>query len=198
MNRIVVYGATSAGIAAAVQVARMGCAVVLIEPTARLGGLTTGGLGATDIGNKAAIGGLAREFYCRVRKHYRQPAAWRWQRPDEYQSRGQATTDPDEEAQWTFEPSAALAIFRELLREHGIAVEYDEPLDRRPGAGVRREGRRIAALVGTSGREYRGQVFIDATYEGDLMAASGVSYRVGREGEAEYSETLAGARRDLD
>ncbi len=99
---VVVYGGTSAGIAAAVQVKRMGGTVIVIEPTSRIGGLTTGGLGQTDIGNKAAIGGVAREFYQRIRKHYEASASWRWQKRDEYRSGGQSRSRSQEETMWTF------------------------------------------------------------------------------------------------
>src|SRR5438477_8168561 len=81
---VVIYGGTSGGIAAAIQAARMGRTAVLIEPTPFLGGLTTGGLGATDIGNKRAIGGIAREFYGRVWQHYQKPEAWTYQKREEY------------------------------------------------------------------------------------------------------------------
>jgi len=187
---VVVYGGTSAGVAAAVQVRRMGKTVVLIEPTQRLGGLTTGGLGQTDIGNKAAIGGIAREFYQRVRKYYDQPAAWKWQKSSQHFSAGQSRTAPGEPAMWTFEPSAALAIVNDLLHEAGVEVVYGERLDR--GKGVVKEGANIATLTMESGRTFRSRVFIDTTYEGDLMAAASVSYTVGREPNSKYGETLNG------
>src|SRR5213595_185601 len=91
---IVVYGGTSAGVAAAVQASRMGKKVVLIEPTKHLGGLTSGGLGATDIGNKAAIGGIAREFYQRVKKHYDAESAWKWQKAADYRNVGHVSNVP--------------------------------------------------------------------------------------------------------
>src|SRR3546814_9943013 len=89
---ICIYGGTSAGIAAAIEASRLGKSVVLIEPTKRLGGLTTGGLGATDIGNKQAIGGISREFYQRIKAHYEKPASWKWQTPDEYLNRSEEHT----------------------------------------------------------------------------------------------------------
>ena len=187
-----VYGGTSAGVAAAVQVKRMGKTVVLIEPTQRLGGLTTGGLGQTDIGNKAAIGGIAREFYQRVRKHYEQPAAWKWQKASQYVGGGQTRTGKAETAMWTFEPSAALKIVNDLVREAGVEVVYGERLDRRKG--VAKDGPKIMAITMESGRAFRGRVFIDATYEGDLMAAAGVSYTIGREANSKYAETLNGVQ----
>lgn len=107
---LVVYGGTSGGVAASIQAARMNKSVVLIEPTRRLGGLTTGGLGQTDIGNKQVIGGIAHEFYQGIKRYYQDPAHWPWQDPEAYRSGGQSRNDPGEEAMWTFEPSAALAI----------------------------------------------------------------------------------------
>src|SRR5690606_14931417 len=105
---IVIYGGTSGGVAAAVQAKRMGKSVVLIEPSKRLGGLTTGGLGQTDIGNKSVIGGIAREFYQAVRQHYQDDSAWKWQTQEQYQDSGQSRTAAGEDAMWTFEPSVAL------------------------------------------------------------------------------------------
>ena len=198
---VVIYGGTSAGIAAAVQVKRMGGSVVVIEPGRRIGGLTTGGLGQTDIGNKAAIGGIAREFYQRVRRYYDQPANWKWQRREEYRDGGQTQSGATEEAMWTFEPSSALAIMQDLAREYQIPVIYEQRLDRTPlpalktrVRGVRLDGRRIVAISSESGQTWRGQMFLDATYEGDLMAGTGISYTVGRESNAVYAETLNGVQ----
>ena len=109
---IVVYGATSTGISSAIQSSRMGKKVVLIEPTNRIGGLTTGGLGQTDIGNKQAIGGLSREFYQQVKAYYQKPENWIWQKRETYKDGGQTTSSANEDAMWTFEPSAALKISR--------------------------------------------------------------------------------------
>src|ERR1041384_1678312 len=103
---IVVYGGTSGGIIAAVQAAKMKKSVVLIEPSKHLGGLTSGGLGATDIGNKAVIGGISREFYQRIKKHYADPANWKHEKPENYKS-GRSSEQSQEDAMWTFEPSVA-------------------------------------------------------------------------------------------
>src|SRR6516164_2612048 len=116
---IVIYGGTSAGVAAAVQAARMGKTVVLIEPGKHLGGLPSGGLGATDIGNKAAIGGLAREFYQRIKKHYADDAAWTYEKHAAFKGHGH---DPKEDAAWTFEPHVAAKIYDDLLKEHKVVV----------------------------------------------------------------------------
>lgn len=192
---IVIYGGTSSGVAAAVQARRMGKLVVLIEPTQRLGGLTSGGLGQTDIGNKAAIGGIAREFYQAVRKHYDAPAAWKWQTPKEYADSGQSRTAAGEEAMWTFEPSAALKIFHDWVRDNQIEVVYGERLDRQSGVAMTRAiPWRIIGIRMESGRTFSGRMFIDATYEGDLMAAANVSCAVGREANAQYDETLNGVQ----
>jgi len=190
---VVIYGGTSAGIAAAVQVRRMGGSVVVIEPSDRIGGLTTGGLGQTDIGNKAAIGGVAREFYQRVRRYYSVPQHWTWQTRAAYRSGGQSRTGDTEDAMWTFEPTAALSIMQNLVREHDIPVLYGQRLDR-TARGAKKQGPRIVEIAMESGQTFRARIFIDATYEGDLLAAAGVAYTVGREGNATYQETLNGVQ----
>jgi len=197
---VVVYGGSSAGIAAAVQVRRQGGGVVVIEPGRRIGGLTTGGLGQTDIGNKQAIGGIAREFYERVKTYYAEPKNWKWQSRESYRDGGQTRTDAAESAMWTFEPSAAVAVMDDFVREHGFSVVYGQRLDRTGGGsgrvvrGVMMEGKRIGSITMESGEVFRGKTFIDATYEGDLMAGAGVSYAVGREATGDYGETLAGVQ----
>jgi len=189
---IVVYGGTSAGIVAGIQAKAMGRSVVVIEPTSREGGLTTGGLGQTDIGNKQVIGGLSREFYRRIALHYQDPASWQWEKREEYKDSGQTRTEKGEETMWTFEPSAALKVYRDWIAETGLELVKEERLDRR--RGVKKEGSRIVSITMESGREFQGKVFIDATYEGDLMAAAGVSYTIGREANARYGETLNGVQ----
>lgn len=192
---IIIYGASSAGIAAAIQAKRMNKSVVLIEPSARIGGLTTGGLGQTDIGNKSAIGGISREFYTAIKKYYDDPAHWKWQDQEAYKDGGQTRTESGEASMWTFEPSAALSVYEALLRENGIEPLLNKKLDR--SAGVIQDNGRIQSIRLLSGETYSGRVFIDATYEGDLMAATGVSYRVGRESNDEYNETLNGVHTKL-
>jgi hypothetical protein len=195
MYDVVVYGGTSAGVVAAVQAREMGKSVVLIEPSHRLGGLSSGGLGQTDIGNKAAIGGLARQFYQAVREHYSSPAAWKWQRREEYVDSGQTRTVADEDAMWTFEPSAAMKILETWVEDHKVEVLYGERLDRRAGVAMTRSiPWRILSVRMESGRTFCGRMFIDATYEGDLMAAANVSYAVGREASSLYGETLNGVQ----
>lgn len=167
---IVVYGSTSAGVIAAVQAVRMGKTVALVGPDVHLGGLSSGGLGATDIGNKKAIGGLSREFYRRIGAHY-----------------GKAEG-------WVFEPHVAEGVFESFVREHGVEASRGKWLDRAPGEGVALRDGRITSITMASGETYRGKMFIDATYEGDLMAAAGVSYSVGRESKADFGETLNGVQ----
>lgn len=182
---VIVYGGTSAGVTAAVQVARMGHSVILIEPTKHIGGLTSGGLGFTDSGDKRVIGGLSREFYQRVRKHYDDEAAWSQEKPTEY-----ARYRANEDAMWTFEPKVAEAILRQMLKEAKVQLVEGERLNRK--SGVTMNGTRIASIELESGVDYFGKQFIDATYEGDLMAAAGVRFTVGREANSVYGETLNG------
>ena len=188
---VVVYGGTSSGVVAAVQVARMGKRVLLIEPGRHLGGLTSGGLGATDIGNKQAIGGLAREFYGRIHRHYSQPSVWKHETLDEYRMKSGGSVDVD--TMWGFEPHVAEAVFHDMIREADVPVVLGQRLDL--DGGVKKQGTRITAITMESGRTFRGRVFIDATYEGDLMAKAGVSYTIGRESNAQYGETLNGVQK---
>ncbi|MCA9187653.1 MAG: FAD-dependent oxidoreductase, partial [Planctomycetales bacterium] len=173
----------------AVQAARMGKRAVLIEPGRHVGGLTSGGLGATDIGNKQVIGGLSREFYERVAQHYGDDNAWRWQKRDTYRSARQASGD---NAMWTFEPHVAEAILRRMLEEHGVDVYFEQPL-LRPG-GVDKVDGRIQSITMEDGKSFAGRMFVDATYEGDLLAEAGVSFHIGREANATYGETLNGVQ----
>ncbi len=192
IHDVVVYGGTSAGVIAAVQASRMGKTAVIVCPDKHLGGLTAGGLGWTDTGNKAVIGGLAREFYHRVWKHYDKPAAWKWQTREQYGNRGQGTPaiDGEQRTMWIFEPHVAERVFDGLVAEHRIGVHRNEWLER--AKGVKKSGGRITSITTLSGKTYAGRMFIDATYEGDLMAAAGVDYHVGREAGRVYGETWNG------
>ncbi len=189
---IVIYGGTSAGIAAAIQASRMGNSVVLIELTNRIGGLTTGGLGQTDIGNKMVIGGISREFYQRIKAYYENPDNWKWQQKSEYRDGGQTRTEEGEDAMWTFEPSAAIAVYKTMMDKENITLVYNQRLNRE--TGVQMQDRSIVEIEMESGQKYSGKMFIDATYEGDLMAAAGLTYTVGRESNSEYGETLNGVQ----
>ncbi|MCW5978790.1 MAG: FAD-dependent oxidoreductase [Bryobacteraceae bacterium] len=191
---IVVYGCASGGVAAAVQAARMGKSVVMVCPERHLGGLSAGGLGWTDSGDKSVIGGLSREFYHRVWQHYQKPEAWRWQKREEYGNKGQDTEAMDEtgRAMWIFEPHVAEGVFEAWVKEAGIPVVRDAWLDREKG--VKKEGGRIVSITTLDGQTYSGRMFIDATYEGDLMAAAGVDFHVGRESTRTYGEKWNGVQ----
>ncbi len=194
---VVIYGGTPAGITAAIEAKRQGAETILLVPEQRLGGLTTSGLGATDVSTsaaKAVVGGLAREFYRRVRQHYQQPTAWRFgdmASYSDYRYWGYVKA-VDDEMMWTFEPKIALQIFEQMLAEAGVKVIRDAVLDRRQG--VSNVGGKITEIRMVDGRSFTGHCFIDATYEGDLMAAAGVSFVVGRESREQYGESLAGIR----
>jgi len=165
---LVVYGGTAGGLITAVSAAREGASVAILEPTRHVGGMVTGGLSATDHGNKETIGGCSLEFYKRAGKHYGQPVAW-------YP-----------------EPHVAERIFQEMLREAKVKIFLGHRLKEKDG--VRKQGARITEIVMENGARFRAKIFADATYEGDLMAQAGVSYTWGREGISQYNESLAGVR----
>jgi hypothetical protein len=189
---IVIYGCTSAGVTAAVQAQRMGKSVMMTCPEKHLGGLTAGGLGWTDSGDKTVVGGLSREFYHRVWQYYQNDGAWTWQKHEQYGNKGQGTEAEDKTGRtmWIFEPHVAESVFVAWMREGHIPLAMGEYLDRKSGVVV--EGGRIVSIRMLNGSVYRGKMFIDATYEGDLMAAAGVSYHVGREAMSTYEEQWNG------
>lgn len=166
---IVIYGGTSSGIIAAVQAVRDGKRVVVIEPSDRIGGMTTGGLGETDHGKRSTIGGIALDYYRRVGAEYGKPEMWR------------------------FEPKVALKVYEDYVREYGIPLFTEEYIDLENG--VEMDGTRIREIRMESGKRFRGKIFIDASYEGDLMALAGVTYVTGRESNAEFGETGNGIRK---
>ncbi|HDS07428.1 MAG TPA: FAD-dependent oxidoreductase [Bacteroides sp.] len=189
---LVIYGGTSAGIVAAVQAVRMEKSVLVVNPGTHIGGLTTGGLGQTDIGNKQVIGGISREFYRRIRDYYEDTLHWEWETRADYRDGGQTRTLQGEDAMWTFEPKAAMRVFNDLITEYGIPIIRNQRISLQEG--VVKENGKIKALRLESGRLIRGKMFMDATYEGDLMAVSGVSYTTGREAVSEYGESLNGVQ----
>jgi hypothetical protein len=190
---VIVYGGTSAAITAAVQVKKMGKSVIVVSPDKHLGGLSSGGLGFTDTGNKSVIGGLAREFYHRVYMHYDTPEAWKWQQKSEYGNKGQGTPAMDgaNKTMWIFEPHVAEKVFEDFAKENDLKIYRDEWLDRSKN-GIQKKDGRIISLKTLSGKTFKGKMFIDATYEGDLMALSGVKYHVGREANSLYNEEWNG------
>lgn len=191
---IIIYGGTSAAITAAVQAKKAGKTVIVVSPDTHLGGLSSGGLGFSDTGDKAVIGGLARDFYHRIFMHYQDSAAWRWQEHSEYGNKGQGTPamDGQNRTMWIFEPHVAQKVFEDYVSEYELDVQRDEWLDRKNGVEVK--GNRIVSITTLSGKTYTGKMFIDATYEGDLMAAAGVSYHVGREASNVYKEKWNGVQ----
>lgn len=165
---VVVYGATASGVVAAVAAARQGARVALVESGTHLGGMVSSGLGHSDTGRKETIGGISLEFFKRVGRHYNQPVAW------------------------DFEPHVAEDVFRAMAREALVNVVYNTRL--REQGGVQKKNGRISSATMESGDVFSAQVFVDATYEGDLMAQSGVTFVWGREGRKQYDESFAGVR----
>jgi len=184
---VIIYGATAGGVAAAIQVSRMGRTVALLEPGQHIGGLTSGGLGSTDAGNKEVIGGISREFYQRLKKYYDDPQVWRQEKQT-----GFSRYRPQEDAMWVFEPHVAEMILRQMLQEHAIKVFFGERLALKNG--VQKKKGRITSIRMESGKTFQAKMYIDAGYEGDLMAHAGVSYTKGREANALYGERLNGVQ----
>ncbi len=191
---LVVYGSSPAALTAAIEAQSHGKRAVIVCPETRIGGLTTGGLGQTDIGNKSAFGGLALQFYKDIADHYKNPANWTREQRSAYVPDGQCAGTLGADSMWTFEPSAALTVLTAWEKKHGLKIVRGEFLDRRPG-GVLKEGARVTGFKTLSGKTFRGKMFVDATYEGDLFAAAGVSYVVGREPNARYGEVNSGVQR---
>ena len=193
---IVVYGGTSGGIIAAIQAVKSERSVVLVSPTEYLGGLTTSGLGWTDLGRDTILGGLSRDFYTRLYHHYADDSAWRWEKREDYPNKGQGppALNPATKIAATFEPSAATAVFQAMLEEHGVNV-VTARLDLKNG--VEMVGKRIRAIRTEDGRVFPGKMFIDASYEGDLLPGAGVSFTTGRESNAKYNETINGIQTAL-
>lgn len=160
---VCIYGGTSGGVVAAAQISRSHKTAVIFEPGEHLGGMSGGGLGWTDFANKSAIGGLAREFYRQVGQHYGKPE------------------------EFTLEPHVAEAVFEDMAHGTGIVVKFHERLTRVDKAGLA-----IVRIVSENGDTCEAPMFIDAGYEGDLLAKAGVSYTVGRESNEQYGETING------
>jgi FAD dependent oxidoreductase len=170
---VAIYGGTAGGVIAAVSAAREGLKAAILEPGAHLGGMVSSGLGFTDYGKKEVIGGYALEFYLRAGRHYR-------------------LAQYAQKIAWLHEPSVAEAIFNDMAREAGVAVFLHTRL--REHGGVAKNGSRIASVIADNGDAFDAKVFIDSSYEGDLMANAGMSYIVGRESAATYGEPLGGVR----
>ena len=189
---LIVYGGTSGGVVAAVQAARLGKSAVILEPGRHLGGMTSGGLSWTDVGNAPdrinALGGLAREVYRRIGAEYGMRPGAEFT-PPKSNDKTRVGVDFAKPASLSFEPSVAERVFSQLVAEHKIPVHFNAPL-----AKVEKSGKRITSLTTTDGRQFTGRIFIDATYEGDLLAAAGVSHALGREANSQYGETVNGVQ----
>jgi hypothetical protein len=192
---VIIYGGNSSAIIAAVQVKKMGKSVIVVSPDKHLGGLSSGGLGFTDTGNKEVIGGLSREFYERIYTHYSKEENWKWQKRSEYGNKGQGTIAMDGamRTMWIFEPHVAEQVFEDFAKEYGLTIHRNEWLDRTKN-GIRKKNGAILSIKTISGKTYEGKMFIDATYEGDLMALAGVNYHVGREANSVYGEQYNGVQ----
>ncbi len=184
---VVVYGDASGGVTAAVQAARMGKSVILVSPCGHLGGMSSSGLGWSDIGNDQILGGLAREFYHRLYQRYQSPQAWKHERREEFKNEGQGVPglNAKTELASVFEPKVAEAVFDAMVKEAGMKVVAGR-LDLRDG--VVASGKRITAIRLEDGTEIKGKVYVDASYEGDLLPGAGVSFVVGRESNGEFGE----------
>jgi hypothetical protein len=191
---IIIYGGTSSAIIAAVQAKKMGKSVIVVSPDIHLGGLSSSGLGFTDTGDKSVIGGLSRDFYHRVYLHYQKEESWKWQLKEDYGNVGQGTPAIDGNARtmWIFEPHVAEQIFEDYVQEFGVEVHRNEWLERL--IGVQKMNDEIISISTLSGKKFKGKIFIDATYEGDLMAAAKVDYHVGRESNNTYGESWNGVQ----
>ena len=192
---VIIYGGTSAAVISAVEIVQSGKTAIVVSPDKHLGGLTSGGLGRTDSGNTSVIGGLARDFYQRIWAYYKDSSAWNWEKQSEYKNLGQAGPAMNNESKtmWIFEPHVAEKIFEDYITENKITVYRNEWLDR-SSSGLRKKEGKIISFKTLSGKIFSGKVFIDASYEGDLMASAGVKYHVGRESNTQYKETLNGVQ----
>ena len=193
---VVVYGATSAGVTAAIAAKKEGADVLLVAQNELIGGLTSSGLGATDMANEKVVGGLSYEFYNRMYEYYLDDSVWTSQTREEYfELLGKDIYSGKDDAlrmQWVFEPHVAEQIFEDMLIDYDVPVIFNERIDLGSGVIMDESGSRIEKLVTESGKEFGAKVFIDCSYEGDLMAESGVTYTVGREANSEYGETMNG------
>ena len=170
---LVVYGGTAGGVMTAVAGARHGLRTVLLEPGRHVGGMATGGLSRSDVGKREVLGGLALEFYYLVGERYEMR---RYMNP----------------VAWFYEPKVGEAVMLEMLKQSGVTLLLGHRL--REKDGVRKDGTRITEIATENGRAFRGSVFADCSYEGDLMAQAKVSYTWGREAMSQYGESLAGVR----
>ncbi len=172
-NDVLVYGGTAAGVMAAYAAAKQGSRVVLLEPGAHFGGMVTGGLSATDLGDPRVIGGYARQYYRQASEQYGRHGL-------------------DRLTDWYSEPHVSENVFNAMLHEAGVSVVFHARLRERQGVAA--ENRHIISVTTEGGQQWHANVFVDSSYDGDLLAQSGARYTWGRESSAEYGEPLAGVR----
>lgn len=193
---ICVYGESASGVIAAIQAARLGKDVILISKNQHVGGLATSGLTATDMNRNDMVGGIAKEFYQRIYSYYQDSTVWKNQNRDEFFSKSIKRTyrgkNDDRTMQWVYESKIAEKIMLDMLEEAGVNIWFNERL--RLINGVQKRKTKINSIQMESGKTVKAKVFIDASYEGDLMANADVSYTVGRESNTTYNETLNGYR----
>ena len=193
---VCVYGETVAGAGAAIQAARMGKKVVLISQTKHIGGTTASGLTATDLNRFAVVGGVAREFYQNIYAYYQKPQSWKNQNRDSFfvASRKRTYTGKNDslKMQWVYESKVAEKILTEMLEKAGVKIVYNQKIDEKLTAI--KTGTTLRSIQMENGTKYSAKVFIDASYEGDLLAKAGVSFATGREANSQYKETLNGIR----
>lgn len=194
---VCIYGESASGVVAAIQSARLGKKTVLVSKNSHVGGLATSGLTATDINRQDQVGGIAAEFYGRIWDYYIQPEVWRNQTREEFMESSKKRTftgkNDDRQIQWVYESGIAEKIMKQMLAEAGVEVVYDAPLNLDKGATVR--GGKIQAIHLLNGVDVKAKMFLDCSYEGDLMAAAGVSHIIGRESTEQYGEDMAGIRK---
>ncbi|KAJ6779729.1 hypothetical protein PWT90_02072 [Aphanocladium album] len=195
---LLIYGCTAAGIVAGIQVHRMNRTFALVCPETHLGGMTTSGLGWTDSKHGSAIGGIAREFYGKIYSYYQSDKAWN--RESRAQYKGHVGTaqpgppiDEQQRVQWTFEPHVAENILEDWMKAGNIEIHHSDPIDRSKGS-VRLKNGQITSFKTKSGKRWEASMFIDASYEGDLMATAGIPFRIGSEGQSDFGESLAGIK----
>ena len=195
---VIVYGGTSGAVVAAIRAAKSGKKVFLVSPENNLGAMSSSGLGMTDSGKTHVIGGLSREFYKRIYKEYQKPENWYAEKRSEFSGSGQGTKaiNKEEKTMWIFEPRIASAVYKNWLSEfNNIIVHKGQYLDRKNGVEMKKK--KIVSITTLAGNKYVGKMFIDATFEGDLMASAGCEYTVGRESNAQYNEDFNGYRNTL-
>ena len=194
-NDLVIYGSTPSGIIAAQQAARMNASVLVCGADQSIGGMMSNGLSVPDTGKMPdSIAGLTRDFFQSIDQYYRSNSAWLWQSKDDFWNGPTQpdTRSPSTDSIWTAEPHVAELLFERVVSENNLAILRASPLNEtRP---ILKQNNRVLALRTANGEILRGDVFIDASYEGDLLAAADVEHSAVRESNAQYDESFNGAR----